>query len=210
MHGRIWFPGNPWPDGHGLSEFAWSGRLDRRGRLWFDLHLRTLPYADEVGPRPGTDVESGWASASTWTAYDRATLSSTFWPDAATGVLAATRPIPFRFGDFRPQIRAADPLPVDPEGKPAVNLYLFGPGAAAEHEIEFTRQPAGGFTIVWTGRINPTQGGSPVFDHEFRAEVSDVEFGPVRIPDGMPAREALVLLEKLIDPADTGTRFRLA
>ena len=46
--------------------------------------------------------------------------------------------------------------------------------------------------------------------HPTRAEVSDVEFGPVRIPDGMPAREALVLLEKLIDPADTGTRFRLA
>jgi len=208
MHGRIWFPGNPWPDGHRLAEFGWSGRLDPRGRLWFDLHLRTLPYRDEAAPLPGTD--EGWKDVSVWTNHDRATLSSTFWPDAATGVLAATQAIPFRFTDSRPQIRSADPLPVDPGRTPAVNLYLFGHGEVAGHEIVFTGQPAGGFTIVWTGRINPTAGGLPVFDHEFRAEVSDVEFGPVRVPDGMPAREALVLLEKLVDPAETGFRFRLA
>ncbi len=46
--GRIWFPGNPWPDGHRIEEFAWTGRLDDAGRLWFDLTLRTGPY-DEAG-----------------------------------------------------------------------------------------------------------------------------------------------------------------
>lgn len=38
--GRIFFPGNPWPEGHRIKEFAWSGRLDAKTGLWFDLHVR--------------------------------------------------------------------------------------------------------------------------------------------------------------------------
>lgn len=56
MHGRIWFPGNPWPGGHRVTEFAWTGRLDDAGRLWFDLSLQTEPYDDSGEPAtPGPD-----------------------------------------------------------------------------------------------------------------------------------------------------------
>ncbi|WP_430781416.1 hypothetical protein [Actinoplanes sp. G11-F43] len=54
--GRIWFPGNPWPDGHRIEEFAWTGRIDDAGRLWFDLTLRTGPY-DEAGVAEDRDPD---------------------------------------------------------------------------------------------------------------------------------------------------------
>ncbi|HWS34937.1 MAG TPA: hypothetical protein VN408_19635 [Actinoplanes sp.] len=44
MEGRIWFPGNPWADGHRVEDFTWTGRLDDAGRLWFDITLQTAFY----------------------------------------------------------------------------------------------------------------------------------------------------------------------
>ena len=35
INGRILFPGNPWPEGHALQEFAWTVRLVD-GKVWFD------------------------------------------------------------------------------------------------------------------------------------------------------------------------------
>lgn len=44
---RIFFIGNPYPLGHVIKEFGWSGRLDEDGEIYFDFHLKTDDYYAE-------------------------------------------------------------------------------------------------------------------------------------------------------------------
>ncbi len=40
MNGRIWFPGNPWPEGHALKELVWTGALVPERGLVFRYTFR--------------------------------------------------------------------------------------------------------------------------------------------------------------------------
>ena len=57
---RIFFKDNPFPLGHKIEKFVWSGRLDSERGLLFDFHLQTVDYnaedkSDDIGP-----PESDW------------------------------------------------------------------------------------------------------------------------------------------------------
>lgn len=191
MEGRIWFPGNPWPDGHRVEEFAWTGRLDEVGRLWFDMTLRTASY-DEAGLTDDDDDgessdRSDWESPIVWNNYHRCTMSSTFWEDA-TGLLAATPDRPFRLTGPEPRHLTADPLPVgDVDAEPAFHVYLLGHDSVAGHTVTFTADGAGGHHIQWGGRIALTYAGDEVFRYEFRAEIRGARLAGVTTPDGTTA-----------------------
>ncbi|MBU2666203.1 hypothetical protein KOI35_22130 [Actinoplanes bogorensis] len=202
MNGRIWFPGNPWPDGHRVDEFEWAGRLDDLGQLWFDLSLRTADY-DEAGD-PGPDDRPDWESPIVWNNYHRCRISSTFWGEA-TGVLAATPGRPFRIADPQPQRLAADPLPIeDLDADPAFHVYLLGHDSVAEHTITFTADADGSHRIDWTGRVALTYAGDETFRYEFRAEIHGARLTQVTASAGaegqlshlldVPAEQAASLL----------------
>lgn len=189
MEGRIWFPGNPWPDGHRVEEFAWTGRLDEAGRLWFDMTLRTAFY-DEAGvtdDEEEPDDRSDWEAPIVWNNYHRCTMSSTFWEDA-TGLLAATPEHLFPLVGPEPRQLTADPLPFeDVDADPAFHVYLLGHDSVADHAITFTGDSAGGNHVDWRGRIALTYAGDETFRYEFRAEIRGAHLRHVTSPDGMAA-----------------------
>ena len=202
MQGRIWFPGNPWPGGHRVSEFAWTGRLDRSGRLWFDLTLKTADYDEEFGlPDDGDDDDevTSWQAPIVWTNYHACTLSSTVWEDA-TGLLAATPERPFRLADPLPRRLTADPLPVgDPDAEPAFHVYLLGHDSVADHAVTFTGDGTGRHRVDWTGRIALTYAGDEEFRYGFRAEIHDATLESIALPDGMSGAEGRRHLARLLD-----------
>ena len=192
MEGRIWFPGNPWPDGHRVEKFEWTGRLDGLGQLWFDVTLRTASY-DEAGAIDD-DEESDdlpeWEAPIVWNNYHRCTISSTLWEDA-TGLLAATPERRFGLVGSEPQRLTADPLPVeDLDADPAFHVYLLGHDSVADHAITFTADGTGGHRVDWRGRIALTYAGNEEFEHEFRAEIRGAHLAHMTPADGMTGDEA--------------------
>ncbi|GLZ38285.1 hypothetical protein [Actinokineospora sp. NBRC 105648] len=168
MKGHIWFPGNPWPEGHRVDDFSWSGRQGADGGLWFDLELATADY-DETRNPPDTEDTGDWASPIVWTNYHSCMISSTNWGNA----------IGFPAGDFqfdRPQRLTADTVPNRED--PAFHTYLLGHDAVAHHEFEFQPTAAGRWDIVWTGKIALAYIGDEEFKYSFRAELDDVEYQP--------------------------------
>ena len=58
---KIYFIDNPYPDGHKIETFSWSGRIDESGFIWFDFHLKTENYYandDEKSEEEGKDVSA--------------------------------------------------------------------------------------------------------------------------------------------------------
>lgn len=204
--GRIWFPGNPWPDGHAIARFVWSGRLDDRG-LWFDLHLESAAYAaaDRAGAGADgddRDDDGAWRARGVWTNYHRCTLSSTRWRRDG-GFLVGTPAAPFdprqlSAGEFR-----VDPLPAgrallddldgDDEDRP-FNIYLLGHDTVADHRLRFQPGPRG-TQLAWTGRLALTYAGATEFRYRFSAEVSGARFTGFEIAPGLPPDVARDLLE---------------
>jgi hypothetical protein len=199
VQGRIWFPGNPWPDGHRVVDFDWTGRLDDAGMLWFDLSLTTAGYDEEGDPAEDPEDDS-WQSPVVWGNYHRCSLSSTKWEDA-TGLLAATPRRPFRFTE--PWSLVADPLPIeDLDAPPAFHIYLLGHDSTAGHHVEFTERDTGAFRIVWTGRIALSYTGDEEFRYGFRAEIEDVKPRYIGFPEGMSVDDARRQLARLVDVPD--------
>lgn len=211
MEGTIWFPGNPWPAGHRVEEFDWTGRLDDSGRLWFDLTLHTAAY----GEAGATDDEESaglpdWEAPIVWHNYHRCTLSSIFWENA-TGLLAATPERPFRLADPAPQQLRADPLPVeDLDAEPAFHVYLLGHDSVADHTITFTADGEGAHHVGWTGRIALTYAGDDTFRHAFRAEIRGARLTYVASAAGMPAAEARRRVAHLLGVSEEAATSMLA
>jgi len=205
VQGRIWFPGNPWPDGHRVTEFAWNGRLDGSGRLWFDLSLSTAFYYEDDDPavdddEPDEDEDGDdFGSRIVWGNYHACSISSVTWEDA-TGLVASTPERPFRFADPGAQVLTADPLPIeDLDAEPAFHIYLLGHDSVADHRVEFVRGAAGDFQVGWDGRIALSYSGDEEFRYAFRARIGDVRLGHVVLPSEMPLSEARGHLARLVD-----------
>ncbi|WP_069162768.1 hypothetical protein [Nocardia altamirensis] len=199
--GRIAFPGNPWPAGHAIEEFAWTGRIDENGNLWFDLHLRSADYCADGAPK-GTGDEEDWASPVVWQNYGRCTLSSTYWgEDDGTGFLAATPGKMFQLKSLTPQRLTADPLPlVDADQLEflAFNIYLLGHDSVADQEVVFTRRPDGTHDIDWSGRIALTYVDDTEFRHRFLVRnTAALEY--IRYPATLSPVEAHDLLRAVLD-----------
>ncbi|WP_405164912.1 hypothetical protein OG203_07310 [Nocardia sp. NBC_01499] len=199
--GRIVFPGNPWPAGHAIDEFAWTGRIDENGNLWFDLHLRSAKYDEAGSPKSAVGADD-WSSPQVWRNSGGCTLSSTYWgEDDGTGFLAATPGNPFHLKSLTPQRLTADPLPlaeVDQLEYLAFNIYLLGHDSVADQEVIFTRRPDGGHDIAWHGRVALTYVDDNEFRHAFHVRiVARLEY--IRYPAMLSLEEAHDLLQAVID-----------
>ncbi|WP_327117130.1 hypothetical protein OHB12_06640 [Nocardia sp. NBC_01730] len=208
--GRIVFPGNPWPEGHAIEEFAWTGRLDPAGHLWFDLHLQSADYNAERAPEDDAEWEpeddedhEGWTSRIVWQNYHRCTLSSTYWgEDEGTGFRAAEPGRPFLLKAAQPQQLTVDPLPLaefdDVEGL-AFNIYLLGHDSVADQEVSFTRRADGRHDIDWQGRIALTYCAQYEFEYGFRARISGATLDFIRFPANISAEQAQQQLTVALD-----------
>ncbi len=216
--GRIRFPGNPWPDGHAVTEFAWTARVERGTGIWFDLHLRTEDYdaADARSRRAPVEEDepgaSDWESRIVWCNYGRCTLSSTFWAGSARGFLVATDREPLDWRKLPGRVFLVDEPPVDVDGaaRPAFNVYLTGHDAAGGHRIAFRREAGKRtFAIDWRGRIALAYGGATEYRHEFEASLTGIPFGGIELPNVADRQRAQDLVDPFVaDLREFATRSR--
>lgn len=185
---RIFFPGNPWPEGHPVEAFEWKASV-RDGQVWFDLHLQSAAYdaereieetdeADEDDEEDDKEEDevfaSDWESPGVWTNYHRCTISSTKWPGYrgfAVGPLSGCNLE--SLDGFEATVD--DPPPEDQRAN-ALHIYLFSHGAVARQRIRFERVAGTDrFDITWHGRIALSFGGDPDYDHAFTATLFGVQ-----------------------------------
>lgn len=104
LNNRIFFEGNPWPNGHAIKELKWWGRLVPESGLWFDLHLVSDKYyAEDVDLREdgmgslyrailqwfqykmylmrmwGRDYGDDWKSKALWSNFHNCVLSTAYF-----------------------------------------------------------------------------------------------------------------------------------
>lgn len=68
---KIYFIDNPYPNGHNIEEFSWSGRIDEYGSIYFDFHLKTENYYanDDENEEDEAEGLSDWDSKIVWGNY---------------------------------------------------------------------------------------------------------------------------------------------
>jgi hypothetical protein len=168
---RIWFAGNPWPEGHPVRKFEWKAEI-REGIVWMLMHLETADYYSERRLDDGdTEHDSEWEAPNVWGNYHRCILASggipvcsvaEFSTNLLDGYEAVVDPLPEAAG------MAFNEL--------AFQIYLLGHDSVADHRIRFVRRGGSDrFDIEWTGRIALTYAGDYEFRHDFKARIIDVQ-----------------------------------
>lgn len=191
---RIYFKDSPYPNGHRIKEFKWSGRIDEDGQLWFDFHLITEDYEVDDNHLPSVDGEtvSNWHSKVVWDNYQACTLSSTYWGDNQ-GILVDTTNAPFSFQELIDKGLVANPLPLQSEDdydNLAFSIYLLGHDTCAGHRLAFSKT-IDGMDLEWTGKIALTYAGEEEFNHDFKIVVRNVVFDGFQYPKEWSQEEAL-------------------
>jgi hypothetical protein len=195
--GRIYFPGNPWPKGHAITKFAWTGRVERSSGIWFDLHLETEPYRASDPKASDEDDEdddaSDWESNVVWCNYNSCTLSSTQWN--GYGFLAGSASEPLDWKSLNRRAFAFDQKPGNLMHPRPFNIYLTGHDSVCDHKLEIRRERGKRtFSFDWSGKIALTYGGETKFRHAFKASLSGVTFGGILFPINMSTQDAQLAL----------------
>lgn len=176
---RIFFKGNPYPKGHRIKEFIWSGRLKKDIGLIFDFHLKTEDYyAEDKGEEKENENTSDWKSKIVWGNYHRCTMSSRYWE--GNGIVVGNKQQKMDFSKLLNSSLVADSLPeandYDNEDL-AFNIYLLGHDDCANHKISFVKQH-GNFTfdIEWNGNIALSYTGDYEYKYSFEAAIEKIQF----------------------------------
>jgi len=174
---RIYFEGNPWPEGHPLKEFKWTAKVVD-GDVWFDIHLESADYYSErdIEDDEDVDYESDWEAPIVWGNYHSCTMSTNYWHKGGFRVCRLDEYSPDYLDgleleiDMRPdQIEEWDDL--------AFHIYLLGHDAVACHRIKFIREPnCDDFSIQWQGRAAQAYVGDYEFKHPFKLFVARQKF----------------------------------
>lgn len=167
---RIVFPGNPWPEGHGIKEFRWTAAIVD-GDIWFHFHLETEDYYSERDIEHDESVEypSDWAAPIVWGNFHSCTISSNNWHSGGFRVCSAADFSLDRLDGLRLHV---DPLPCDLEeyDERAFHTYLLGHDTVVDHRITFLRiTGTDHFDIEWEGKIALTYVGDYEPKHRFHA-----------------------------------------
>lgn len=189
---RIFFPGNPWPEGHALVRLLWTGRIEADG-LYFDLDLESADYdaaddededEDEDEEDEDEDAEDAWTSVGVWTNYQSCCLSSTKW-EHTRGFRVATADVQLDWRKLPDRLFEVDmEKAVDDEEGRAFHLYLLGHDTALRHRIQF-REPKGAkHRLRWAARVALTYVGSADLVHELKVD-ADVTFEGFRAAKGL-------------------------
>ena len=177
---RIYFKGNPYPEGHRIKKFIWSGRLDEEEQLWFDLHLETEDYYvedEDDDDFEDEDENSDWEAKIVWENYSSCTISSTKWQ--SRGILIDTTKGKFDFNSLSKKVFEVDILPLKKNldfDDLSFQIYLLGHDSCAGHKIKFSRASNEKIDIEWSGKIALTYSGEEKFKHDFTAFIQDVSF----------------------------------
>jgi len=197
--GRIWFPGNPWPNGHAIASAEFRGRLEAEtGILILDLDLQTVNY-DAEGPGRETRREGSWISPAVWNNYHRCSLGSRKWGHQGIPIANAETPLTWRAldGATLHVDRIRDGLPDDEEDR-GFGIYLLGHDGVADHAIAF-RRTGQAWRIDWRAKIALEYAGDVEFAHRMKAELRGLAFGGFELPKGMSKAAA----RRLFDPCVT-------
>ncbi|MEL6567303.1 MAG: hypothetical protein AAFQ22_02720 [Pseudomonadota bacterium] len=192
--GRIWFPGNPWPDGHALKEMELWGILSGEGHPWalpgLHLHLciRSQDYDSEMGEAErdaaydGESEEidrgidrSSWQSYIVWGNYHACRIETNVGPRLGSDSE------PFALDWLAGRRFELDPVDPDAEyidfDSQAFHCYILGHDAVAGHDLHLKASEATGhFDIDWSGKVALAYGGDDVYRYDFRAEMRSVPF----------------------------------
>ncbi len=183
---RIFFKDNPYPNGHKIIEFIWSGRLEPETGLWFDFHLKTEEYYAEDDSDDEFEPESDWQAKIVWRNYHACTMSSTEWHFG--GILVGTENEKLDFENLESGTLTADILPL-PENFDFEDLsfyiYLLGHDSCADHKIKFAKKKSADiFDIEWTGKTALTYIGNYEFKREFTAFIENTKFNGFEFENG--------------------------
>lgn len=177
---RIFFKDNPYPNGHKIKEFVWSGRFEPETGLWFDFHLETEDYDAE----DDTYIESeeigktNWTAKAGWLNFHSCTMSSTNWHFG--GILVGNEENKLDFENLESQKITADELPLSKDFDDddySFYIYLLGHDSSANHTITFVKQHSSDiFDIEWNGKIALSYIGDYDFEYDFSASIEKVKF----------------------------------
>lgn len=215
MQQTISFIDSAYPGPHNLCELSWSGRLDHKGQLWFDLHLISEDYYahsdDSENESEDDDMEGDytslqyWQDRDVWINYHRCILSSTYWSEAkgflvnnAEGAGDAL----FNFNQLGGKTYHLDTQPLENEATSAFSLYLLGHDACNNHMIRFRAQDNGKFHILWQGFIALFYSGFTEFQHSFIADLTDVTFDGFHYPTEWSLAQAEIAFKRVLADMD--------
>ena len=187
MTDRIFFAGNPWPKGHRIKKFSWTGSLDPERGIRFEFDLETDDYYAESEGNDAED-EGDWKSTVVWGNYHRCHLH------ANQGFLAGTVKNKLSLEELTGRVFKVDTRPKEWDDA-AFHVYLLGHDSVAAHEITFgKRKRDGSFQIDWTGKICLSYAGRTKYQYRFEVHIASASFGGISVPeelDGARARAAL-------------------
>ncbi|HYF37496.1 MAG TPA: hypothetical protein VD994_19500 [Prosthecobacter sp.] len=172
---RIWFAGNPWPEGHAIKDFKWTAEV-RDEIVWMLFHLKSAEYYSERDIEDGdAEYDSDWEAPIVWGNYHACTMSCTYWHHGGFPVC----PVSEYSLEFLDGYEASvNPLPESAEMEfddLAFHIYLLGHDAVAGHRIRFQRRGSSDrFDIGWTGKIANAYAGDYDYCHDFRAQLFDI------------------------------------
>nr|WP_294788030.1 hypothetical protein [uncultured Flavobacterium sp.] len=181
---RIYFLENPYPNGHALEQFVWSGRVEEDESIWFDFHIKTERYyAEDESEDDEDEIKSDWDSKGVWGNFHQCTMSSTYWGDNGIKIHKTSEKV--IFNDFIKNDLLADSLPLDDHydyDDVAFGIYLLGHDSCANHRIKITPTTSNLFNIDWSGKIALTYVGDDEFRYDFKLHLQDVEFEGFHYP----------------------------
>ena len=196
---RIYFLDNPYPNGHKVSEFIWSGRVDEDETIWFDFHLETDNYysEDENNDEP-EEEESNWKSKIVWGNYNSCKISSICWGEENKGIKISDNSEKLNFNNCINKELMIDILPLDEYydyEDLAFNIYLLGHDSCANHKIIF-KENENNYDIEWTGKIALSYSGDDEFNYDFKANINNVKFDGFYFPTSWSLEKAKEVFHK--------------
>lgn len=169
---RIFFPGNPWPEGHPVTEFCWTARIEG-GKVWFDFALETADYDSERRTQASGETFGDWDAPSVWTNYGSCTISS----DSGARGFPVCGVGDFSLARLDGAMFHLDPPPNESTEDEdfAFHVYLLGHDQVSDHRIAFTRLgDTDRFDIDWRGRIALAYAGDFEPRYEFHTTLTSV------------------------------------
>lgn len=166
MNPRIYFIGNPWPEGHPIKDFSWSLIKNEQGySLHFDIV--TAEYSAERSFPEEAMKASNWESPMAWNNYFCGSIHGGFHLcNSNTDPIKTLTKGPHLVDMLQDNVSDIDDLVFEP--------YILGHDAMAFHEILIEQNSAGNFDINWKGKIALIYSGEKEFNHEFKAVIPNV------------------------------------
>ncbi len=197
MPNRIYFLNNPYPNGHLIKEFVWTGRIIPDKGIYFDFHLETEEYCKET-PRNNPDEDIDWESPGVWENYGQCTISSYFYGNE--GILIGSKDKPFNFQEICNSVIYADTLTNAKElikQDTGFHIYILGHDSCANHRFELIGKDKK-HSIKWSGKIALSYAGQNEYKYDFQAIINDVTFSGFKSSPNHSKEDNIAYLRKSI------------